>query len=328
MNKAALATDGRYFNQASQQLDDSWSLLKQGLQDVPTWQEWAAEQSAGNRVVGVDPQLITGAAAKKLSEKLKRGGGRELVPLDQNLIDLAWGSARPSRPSCPLIVLPDRSAGKSVSAKLSDLRQELSKKDYLGFVVSMLDEIAWLFNLRGSDILYNPVFFSYAIVTQDDATLYIDSSKLGADCQAHLSANQISVKPYDLIFSDAQAMCQRIQTETAGDLVAPKKFMISTKTSWALKTALGGEELVDEVRSPIGDAKAVKNETEMEGMRNCHIRDGAALIAFFAWLEEQLVSKKASLDEVTAADKLEELRTRQKDFVGLSFDTISSSGAK
>ena len=95
-----------------------------------------------------------------------------------------------------------------------------------------------------------------------------------------------------------------------------------------MKLALGGDEAVEEIRSPVGDAKAVKNETELEGMRQCHIRDGAALTAYFARLEDQLVNKKATLDEVTAADKLEELRSKQKDFVGLSFPTISSTGPK
>jgi Xaa-Pro aminopeptidase len=102
--------------------------------------------------------------------------------------------------------------------------------------------------------------------------------------------------------------------------------LVSNKASWALKRSLGGDANVDEVRSPIGDAKAVKNETELEGMRACHIRDGAALIEYFAWLENELVVNKAMIDEVHAADKLEELRSRHKHFVGLSFDTISSTG--
>ncbi|GKT88022.1 exocyst complex component Sec8 [Colletotrichum tofieldiae] len=241
LDKAALATDGRYFNQASKQLDQNWQLLKQGLQDVPTWQEWSAEQSTGGKVVGVDPELITGSIAKKLAEKVKRSGGSDLVPLDQNLVDLVWAKDRPARPKNPVKVLPNKFSGKDVKTKLKELRQELDKKNSRAFVVSMLDEIAWLFNLRGDDIPYNPVFFSYAIITSDSATLY--------------------------------------------------------------------------------------NKNEMGGMRACHIRDGAALIEYFAWLEDQLVAKKVKLDEVQAADKLEQLRSKQKDYVGLSFDTISSTGA-
>ncbi|EQB59546.1 metallopeptidase family M24 [Colletotrichum gloeosporioides Cg-14] len=325
LERAALATDGRYFNQASKQLDQNWLLLKQGLQDVPTWQEWSAEQSAGGKVVGVDPELITASIAKKLAEKIKRSGGSDLVALDENLVDLVWAKDRPARPKNPVVVLPETFSGKDVKSKLKDLRQDLEKKNSHAFVVSMLDEIAWLFNLRGDDIPYNPVFFSYAIITNESATLYIDKSKLGEATRAYLSDNGIAIKSYESIFEAISAL--RSSVDRADDGLVSKRFIISTKASWALKRSLGGDGLVDEVRSPIGDSKAVKNKTEMAGMRACHIRDGAALIEYFAWLEDQLVAKKAVLDEVQAADKLEQLRSKHKDYVGLSFDTISSTGA-
>lgn len=327
-DKAALATDGRYFSQASKQLDDNWLLLKQGIQDVPTWQEWAAEQAAGGKVVAVDPTLVTCGTAKKLADKIKKGGGKELAAIPTNLVDAVWAKDKPERPSEPIIFLDGKFNGKEVKAKLVDLRKELEKKKSLGFVVSMLDEIAWLFNLRGNDIPYNPVFFSYAVVTADSATLYLDSSKLSDASQEYLTQNGITIKPYNDIFDDATALGENAKASQAESTGETRKFLISSKASWALKRALGGDELVDELRSPVGDAKAVKNETELEGMRACHIRDGAALIEYFAWLEDQLVAKKATLDEVEAADKLESLRAKQKDFVGLSFDTISSTGPK
>jgi Xaa-Pro aminopeptidase len=224
----------------------------------------------------------------------------------------------------------------------------------------MLDEVAWLFNLRGSDIPYNPVFFSYATVTPTTATLYINTSKLSIDAKNHLMENGVSLQPYEKIFEDTENLGQILDAKAVeeelrkpksidereigtGSSDAPlseksetskrlpeakiKKFLVSTKTSWALKRSLGGETKVEEIRSPIGDAKAIKNEIELEGMRACHVRDGAALIEYFAWLENELVTKAAKLDEVTAADRLEELRSKKKNFVGLSFDTISSTGA-
>ncbi|KAI1412972.1 aminopeptidase-like protein [Hypoxylon sp. FL1857] len=325
-DKAALATDGRYFNQASQQLDDNWLLLKQGLVDVPTWQEWSADQAAGGKVVGVDPTLLTNGAAKKLSDKIKKSGGKELAAVEVNLVDITWGDDRPPQPNEPIIVLDQKFTGKDAKTKLADLRKELEKKKSLGFVVSMLDEIAWLFNLRGNDIPYNPVFFSYAIVTADDATLYVNSSKLSPECQSYLAENGVAIKPYEDIFGDASALRESAAAQKTDEGGDSKKFLISNKASWALKRALGGDDMVEEIRSPIGDSKAVKNETELEGMRQCHIRDGAALIEFFAWLEHQLIEKKATIDEVEAADKLESLRAKQKDFVGLSFPAISSTG--
>ncbi|KAI1638831.1 putative Xaa-pro aminopeptidase P [Biscogniauxia mediterranea] len=324
-DKAALATDGRYFNQAAKQLDDNWVLLKQGIQDVPTWQEWSAEQAEGGKIVAVDPTLLTSGTAKKLSEKIVKSGGKELEPVAENLVDRVWGSDRPARPSEPVIVLGEQFAGKDVKTKLVDLRKELEKKKALGFVVSMLDEVAWLFNLRGNDIPYNPVFFSYAIITPDEATLYIDSSKLSDESKSYLSDNGVSIKPYKAIFDDATVLSDTARASRE-EPSQGKKFLISNRASWALKRALGGDDMVEEVRSPLGDAKAVKNETELEGMRACHVRDGAALIEYFAWLEDQLINKKATVDEVEAADKLEAFRAQKKDFVGLSFPTISSTG--
>lgn len=327
--RAALATDGRYFNQAAKQLDSNWLLLKQGLQDVPTWQEWSAEQSEGGKVVGVDPTIITAPDARKLAEKIKKRGGQDLVAIEDNLVDLVWGSSRPPRPSEPVKVLGQQFAGKDVKTKLEDLRKDLEKKKSSGFIVSMLDEIAWLFNLRGNDIPYNPVFFSYAAITPTTATLYVDDSKLSSDSKTYLADNVVSIRQYEKIFDDSEALGQSLgaangQSEPEAKI---KKFLVSTKTSWALKRSLGGETKVEEVRSPIGDAKAMKNETELDGMRACHIRDGAALIEYFAWLEHQLTVEKVVMDEVTAADKLDELRSKHKHFVGLSFDTISSTGA-
>lgn len=310
-------------------MDENWTLLKQGLQDVPTWQEWAAEQSAGGKTVAVDSTLVTGSAAKKLAEKIRKSGGSDLVPLDINLVDQVWADSRPARPQQGIRVLSEKFAGKSVQNKLADLQAELEKKRSPGVFISMLDEVAWLFNLRGNDIPYNPVFFSYAVITPKGAALYVDESKLDEECRAHLAKYAVDIKPYETFFRDAEQLHQQFVASTAKEGGGPAgSFLMSNKGSWALKRALGGDTAVEEIRSPVGDVKAVKNETEMEGMRACHIRDGAALIQYFAWLEDQLINQKAVLDEVQAADKLEELRSQKEHFVGLSFPTISSTGAK
>lgn len=160
-------------------------------------------------------------------------------------------------------------------------------------------------------IPYNPVFFSYATITPNTATLYIDSSKLSSDVDSHLG-DKVVIKPYDAVFEDNRSLSKSLAAESSGDdpaSAAPKKFMISTKASWALSLDLGGEEKVNEVRSPIGDAKSIKNKTELAGMRACHIRDGAALTEYFAWLEDELITKGTKLDEVQAADKLEQIRS-------------------
>ncbi|KAG6040957.1 hypothetical protein E4U41_006491 [Claviceps citrina] len=328
LDSAALATDGRYFNQAARQLDGDWFLLKQGLQDIPTWQEWAASQSRGGKSVAVDPSLISGSAAKKLGDQVRKAGGSGLVALEENLVDIIWSTDRPARPRQPVKVLPEDLAGKSAVTKIDELRQELSKKNCPGFFVSMLDEVAWLLNLRGDDIPYNPVFFSYATVTPDGATLYIDESKLTDACKLHLQASKVRVRSYEMFFSDARQLYKDVMAKRQADTngTGTGSFLISNKASWALYRALGEDGSVEEMRSPIGDAKAIKNETELDGMRSCHVRDGAALIEFFAWLEHQLIEREAIIDELQAAEKLEEIRSKHERFAGLSFTTISSTG--
>jgi Xaa-Pro aminopeptidase len=169
------------------------------------------------------------------------------------------------------------------------------------------------------------VFFSYAAVTPTSATLYVDAVKLTQDVRSHLG-DKVQIEPYEAIFEDTKAMAKDLEKETTDADKPNKKFMISTKASWALSLNLGGEDKADEIRSPVGDAKAIKNATELEGMRQCHIRDGAALSEYFAWLEEELLVKKSKLDEVQGVDKNHEFRTKREHFVGLSFDTISSTG--
>lgn len=145
-------------------------------------------------------------------------------------------------------------------------------------------------------------------MTPETAKLYIDSAKLEFDAKSYFG-DKVEIRPYDAIFEDSRALSQSVEAKES-EINGPKpKFLISSKASWALSLDLGGEEKVEEIRSPIGDAKAIKNATELEGMRACHIRDGAALSKYFAWLEEELVVKQTKLDEVQAADKLEELRS-------------------
>lgn len=273
--------------------------------------------------------MITASDAKKLSETLKKKSQARLVGVTQNLVDAIWTN-RPSRPAEKVIVLADKYSGKPFAEKIEDLRKEIAKKKAAGMVVSMLDEVAWLFNLRGSDIPYNPVFFSYATVTSKSAILYVDAEKITDEVHEHLGKS-VTIKPYNALFSELSALSDVAASERQTDSDATNKskyhkILLSNKASWALSREIGGEEKTEQARSPIADAKAIKNATELEGMRQCHIRDGAALIEYFAWLEDQLLNHNASIDEVQAADKLESLRAKHERFVGLSFDTISSTG--
>jgi Xaa-Pro aminopeptidase len=265
----------------------------------------------------IDPQT---ANTKKLAETLNKSGAT-LVSVEQNLVDLIWGKDRPARPNEKVKVHADKFSGKPFQEKISDLRKELKKEKREGCIISMLDEIAWLFNLRGNDIPYNPVFFSYAIVTMDTVELFIDEDKLTPEARVHLGED-VKIKPYASIFVGIKALGATESRSTETDM----KFLLSNTASWALSLSLGEETPPEDIRSPITDAKAIKNDIELEGMRACHIRDGAALTEFFAWLENELVYRKSKLDEVDAAEKLEQIRSKHQNFMGLSFPTISSSG--
>ncbi|ORZ08655.1 peptidase M24, structural domain-containing protein [Absidia repens] len=316
LDKAALFTDGRYFLQASKQLDGNWTLMKQGLPGVPTWQEYLVKDLPSGSRIGLDPTLITAADARQLSKDLASHNS-SLVPIHENLVDLAWADARPAAPQFKVMTHPIEYSGKPHHEKLQDLQAHIKEKGAYGIVVSALDEVAWLFNLRGSDIECNPVFISYAIVTQQEAILYVNPDKVTQLVQDHLGGHVI-LKSYSDFFPDLNKLAPTLRE-------SQKKLITDSKTSLAVQVAVGEDNIVDE-RSFITDAKAIKNEAELKGMRECHLRDGAALVQYFAWLENQLKAG-VKLDEVDGADRLEQFRAAQQDFVGLSFETISSTGA-
>ncbi|EIW74358.1 Creatinase aminopeptidase [Coniophora puteana RWD-64-598 SS2] len=312
LDKAFLFTDGRYFLQAEQQLDRHGM----GMPDVPTWQDFLWKNLEQGTRIGIDPTLISAKDAETLKTSLTPRAS-ELVSLEKNLVDVVWGSERPARPQNKIFPLPDNYTGESLPDKLARLREELTKKNAKAMVINMLDEVAWLFNLRGADIDYNPVFFAYAVVTHDSATLFVNKDQFDSEVEAHLGSN-VEIRPYDSFFDYLKTLPGTLS------LAKESPIILGTKVSLAVAEAIGHDN-VSIIASPVELMKAVKNSTEVEGFRNCHIRDGAALTRYFAWLEDQL-NKGAVLNESQAADQLEAFRKEQDKFVGLSFPTISSTG--
>ncbi|KAF8120222.1 peptidase M24, structural domain-containing protein [Boletus edulis] len=314
LKDAFLFTDGRYFLQAQQQLDENWTLMKQGLPDVPTWQAFLPKNLEKGTRIGIDPTLILATDAQALKDSL---GVSELVPLSQNPVDVVWGSERPQRPKNPIFALDVKYSGESLRSKLDRARQELAKKNAVALAVTLLDEVAWLFNLRGTDIDFNPVFFAYAVVKQDSAVLFINKTQVDDAVTAHLGQD-VEVRPYEEFLSYLKDLVG------TGLVKKDQPVLLGDKTSLAVVHALGEENVVI-VPSPVAAMKAIKNGTEIEGFRQCHIRDGVALARYFAWLEEQL-HNGVVLDESQGSDKLEEFRSELDLFRGLSFTTISSTG--
>ncbi|KAI8968798.1 Creatinase/aminopeptidase [Trametes punicea] len=336
---AYLFTDGRYFLQASKQLDQfvanqdvlsnlpcayctnrNWTLMKQGLPDVPTWQDFLSKNLDKDIRIGVDPSLISASDADSIQKALEPKGSK-LVSLPQNLVDLVWPD-RPPRPANKVFPLDVKHAGQHHAEKLKQVREELKKKDAQAVVVNMLDEVAWLFNLRGSDIDYNPVFFAYALVDQDKARLFVNESQLDSSVHEHLGS-EVETHPYDTFFSYLTNLGAELDAHK-DSIANEQKVLVSDKASLAVAEAIGKDHIIV-ARSPVTDLKAVKNEVEIEGFRQSHIRDGAALVRYFAWLEEQLNAGK-ELSESQVADQLEKYRLELDLFMGLSFSTISATG--
>ncbi|TIC56010.1 Creatinase/aminopeptidase [Wallemia mellicola] len=303
---------------ASQELDNAnWKLLKAGQPNVPSWYEYILQNYQAPFKVGIDPKLIAFSEVRKIQDKLKSKSGFDLVPLSNNPIDDI--ADLPPYPDNEVYVQPMKFAGKTVTQKLSELRNYLTEKDCHSFIVTMLDETAWLFNLRGTDIVYNPLFFSYAVVTQESTTLFVNSARMTSEAHKEMENANVNLKPYEEFYPSLKQLSLDAENEN-------KKILVSDKANWEVVRSIG-EKQIDVVRSPIGDAKAIKNEVELQGTREAHARDGIALTQYFGWLEETLKENKAPLKEYDAALKLEEYRSKLDNFKGLSFNTISATGA-
>lgn len=333
---AALSTDGRYFNQATNELDFNWQLLKQGAKGEPTWEEWTVLQALQSSLdsgqtarIGVDPKLITGALKEKIEKSISKMSLQsrydkarvELVPVTENLIDKIWKHFEevPSTPANIIKVLDAKYAGEDISSKLDKVVDEIGNQDAAGLVVSALDEIAWLLNLRGSDIEFNPVFYAYLIVTSDrEVTLFADNFRFDTKVQSVLKDNNIKVEPYNTFWTTLNRIGSELKLKN-GSLLLPQY------SSWEIVRTLEGASKLS-ARSPVEDLKAIKNSSEIEGAKSAHLKDGRALCRFFAWLENEL-TKGELIDEIEADEKLTNYRSQELGFVGLSFQTISATGA-
>nr|XP_009670644.1 PREDICTED: xaa-Pro aminopeptidase 1 isoform X2 [Struthio camelus australis] len=319
---AAMWTDGRYFLQAAHQMDNNWTLMKMGLKDTPTQEDWLVSILPEGSKVGVDPFIIPADQWKRMSKALK-SAGHDLVPVKENLIDAIWADC-PQRPCKPLITLDLGYTGVSWRDKIVALRSKMAERKVPWFVVTALDEVAWLFNLRGSDVEYNPVFFAYAIIGMSTIRLFIDGDRvMDPAVREHLQLDsslepefKIQVVPYGSILTELQAV--------GTGLSLKEKVWLSDKASYALTEAIPKAYRYLTPYTPICIAKAVKNASETDGMRRAHIKDAVALCELFNWLEKEV--PKGTVTEIIAADKAEEFRSQQEDFVELSFATISSTG--
>ncbi|GAU11522.1 hypothetical protein TSUD_345120 [Trifolium subterraneum] len=289
--------------------------------------------------------LFTSDAAEQLKHIISKKNHELVYLYNSNLVDEIWKEARPEPPNKPVRVHDLKYAGLDVASKLSSLRSELVKAGSSAIIVSALDEIAWLLNLRGSDIAHSPVAYAYLIVEIDGATLFIDDSKVTEEVDDHLKKANIEIKPYNSIISETENLAARgaalwLDTSSVNAAIvnaykaACDKYYqnYENKHKTGNKVFDGSNEKSDvgvpiavHKLSPVSLAKAIKNEMELKGMQNCHLRDAAALAQFWDWLETEINNNRV-LTEVEVSDKLLEFRSKQDGFLDTSFDTISGSG--
>ena len=308
LEHAALWTDSRYFIAAEKELNGTgFQLMKLRVEGTPSVSEWlASELSTYERaVVGLDGNVNSFAEVAALEQELATKGNIT-VRTDADPMAELW-TDRPAIPDNMVSLHPLEYSGESTSSKVSRVRKHLLDCGADGLLVTALDEIAWVLNLRGSDVHCNPVFVSYLLISPENITLYINNVKLPDDVKAYLMSEHIDVQAYESVVEGLR-------------LYVGKSLLVDmSSTNYSLATAVPFEKVCSGV-SPIASMKAVKNKVEQDGFRAAMLRDGVAVVKFLAWLKSAV--EAGGQTEISLDDRLTALRAEQPKFKGISFDTI------
>jgi Xaa-Pro aminopeptidase len=309
---AALFVDGRYTLQARAQTD---ATLFEVLQTPDAKaSSWIADKLTKGAAIGYDPALHTIKEIERLTDTLGKSGIK-LIPVDTNLIDLIWED-RPKPSAAEIVPHGLEYAGKSAHDKIRDVQARLKDENIDAVLLTMLDSIAWLFNIRGGDIRHTPVVLAFAIVpASGKPTLYIDPAKVGDNVKGSLREILDLAEPSALMDKLKALGAAKARVQLDAD-TAPIKFAQALQAE-GVKFVPG--------QDPCTRPKAIKNEVEIKGARAAHLRDGVAMARFLAWLDE--VAESGKVDEVAAAMKLEDSRRESGQLRDISFDTISAVGA-
>lgn len=309
LEEAGLWTDGRYFVQAKAQLADTVvSLFKMGVPGYPTVEEFLEDRIPDGGCLGFDGRVVNGETGRLLEKRL--AAKKVSLSCQKDLVGEIWED-RPALSCAPIWVLEERYAGKSHGEKLRNLRAVMEQKGAELHLMTALDEIAWLLNLRGSDIANNPLFLANAIVGRQTFTLYVQAEALTEDAREYLEKNRIEIKPYKLFYEDTASL--RSQTI----LLEWKK--VSYRVCEGIHESC---TVIPVEMNPCAAAKAVKNETEIENMRRVHIKDGIAVTRFMYWLKKNI--GLCEMTEMSISRKIAEFRKQQKGYIGPSFETGAS----
>lgn len=308
---AGVWADSRYWEQATKELNGSGIELVKLQPGQPSPLDWLAEQTPEGGVVAVDGAVMAVASARTLSGKLEARGASLRTDID--LLEEVW-SDRPTLPNAPIYQHLPPQATVSRGEKLAKLRETLQERSADWHFIATLDDIAWLFNLRGGDVSFNPVFVSFALINQQQATLFVALSKVDAPLRAVLEQDGVTLRDYSEVSEALRAV-----PSGASLLVDPARV-----TSGLLDNLDNGVTLVEGL-NPTTLAKSQKSEADAAHIRKAMEQDGAALCEFFAWLESAWGRER--ITELTIDEKLTAARERRPDYVSLSFNTIAAFNA-
>ena len=309
-DEAAIFVDGRYTLQVRDQVDGALYQYRHMIDEPAS--SWITEHAKAGQKIGFDPRLHTPAGLARLEDAAMKAGAA-LLPLPHNLIDQIWTN-QPARPQAPVIAYPEKFAGRSAAEKRGLIAEVLKGEGIDAFFFTALDSIAWLFNIRGDDVEYSPLTYAYALLFADGkAVLFIHPAKISTEVAAHLG-REVRLAPYDGVEHELAALDKS---------VAVIGLDRDTGSRWAYDRLASGRK-VKITADPCTALKARKHPTELQGVRDAHVRDGAALSRFLAWLSKE--APKGTLTEITAADRLEQFRAESNTFRGPSFATIAGAG--
>ena len=309
MHGAALWTDSRYFLAAEKQLDGTeFQLMKLKMPGTPTLAEWIGSQLDENSEVGVDGTVNSYSFVENLISDLRHEGGITLR-LNFDPLKSIWKD-RPSIPNNKVAIQPLEYTGEDTESKITRIKSELRKMHCDGMLVSALDDIAWILNLRGTDVHCNPVFVSYLLIEESNATLFINREKITGDVKEYLENQKISVQGYD----DVAAYLKRkyFAYNILLDPDETNSYMVAQVDNEKTKVVFA--------KSPVPRMKAVKSAAEIKGFHDAMLRDGVAMVKFLKWLKPAV--EVGGETEMSLDRKLTRLRAEQKLFKDISFDTI------
>lgn len=337
LHEAALSTDSRYFIQAEKQLDNNWTLLKQGVAGVPNWIEWCFEQTLHEKdqlnesgIIAVDPRLISANVGLSLLQKCHSMNLNFVTDLEYNLIDKVKKiigdkdnnkNKDREKNKNSIFVYDIKFAGESALKKIKRVRKMLDNDNCFAYVASMLDSIAYLLNLRGNDIDFNPVFFSYLVITSENVVLYVDKNKLSKKVTSYLNdefGSELIISSYNQIWNDLPALTNKLNKEN-------NKICLDSNANYSIFNSVPSIYEIN-FRSVGTEIKGIKNKIEQKNNKLAQVYDSVALVRFFGWLDEQK-QLGSELSELDICRKTFEYRSQMPNFKGLSFSTIAASGS-